>query len=148
MTLIDGLDTLAILGDRVRFQKGVALILDTIDFDALTTQVSLFEVTIRVLGGLLSSHLYASDPSSPVSLVKDGYDGGLLRLATQLADKLLPAFDTETGIPFNIIHFKDGPQKNETDTCTAAAGSLLLEFGTLSRLTDNPVYEVSSCFSM
>lgn len=35
------------------------------------------------------------------------------------------------------------PKNARVDTCTAAAGTLLLEFGVLSRLTDDPIYEVS-----
>ena len=32
-------------------------------------------------------------------------------------------------------------RKETRFTCTACAGTLLLEFGTLSRLTGNPIYE-------
>jgi len=34
---------------------------------------------------------------------------------------------------------------SEKDTCTACAGSMLLEFCALSRLTGNTVFEVSTC---
>ena len=141
LTLVDGLDTLAILGEKERFREGVQLVEKHVDFEGLTTRVSLFEVTIRMLGGLLSSHLFASDPTSLVHM--EEYDGSLLRLATQLGDKLLPAFDTPTGIPYNIITLQDGPIVKHDGSCTAAAGSLLLEFGTLSRLTGNASYEVN-----
>ena len=33
-------------------------------------------------------------------------------------------------------------------TCTACAGTLMLEFGTLSRLTGNPVYEQKARHAM
>lgn len=36
------------------------------------------------------------------------------------------------------------PQGSRTDTCTAGAGSLLVEFGVLSRLIGDPVYELSA----
>ena len=32
---------------------------------------------------------------------------------------------------------------HETDTCTACAGTMIMEFGALSRLTGNPIYEVT-----
>jgi hypothetical protein len=66
----------------------------------LDVQVSMFEVTIRALGGLLSAHLLASDRS--LSLVPD-YDGALLPLAEDLARRLMPAFNTPTGIPYSLV---------------------------------------------
>ncbi|KAI8849007.1 glycoside hydrolase [Chytridium lagenaria] len=50
MTLIDSLDALAILGDKERFEQGVRLVIDNVNFD-LDSRVQVFEVTIRVLGG-------------------------------------------------------------------------------------------------
>lgn len=67
-----------------------------------TPQVHVFETTIRVLGGLLSGHVLLSrDPS----LVPE-YDSLFLRLATDLADRMLPAFDTRTGLPGNFVHLQ------------------------------------------
>ncbi|RYR58289.1 hypothetical protein Ahy_A05g023963 [Arachis hypogaea] len=60
--LIDSLDTLALLGDCDRFAASVEWIGKNIRFDILQNKtVSLFETTIRVLGGLLSAHLIAND---------------------------------------------------------------------------------------
>jgi ER degradation enhancer, mannosidase alpha-like 2 len=62
--------------------------------------------------------------------------GGLLTLALDLGRRLLPALQTESGIPFGSINLRRGVSPTETPvTCTAAAGTLLLEFGLLSRLT-------------
>ena len=62
--------------------------------------------------------------------------GGLLTLALDLGHRLLPALQTESGIPFGSINLRRGVSPTETPvTCTAAAGTLLLEFGLLSRLT-------------
>ena len=48
----------------------------------------------------------------------------------------MPALQTESGIPFGSINLRRGVSATETPvTCTAAAGTLLLEFGLLSRLT-------------
>ena len=61
---------------------------------------------------------------------------GLLTLALDLGQRLLPALQTESGIPFGSINLRRGVSPTETPvTCTAAAGTLLLEFGLLSRLT-------------
>ncbi|QHO25478.1 putative alpha-mannosidase I [Arachis hypogaea] len=57
---IDSLDTLALLGDRDRFATSIEWIGKNIRFDINKT-VSLFETTIRVLGGLLSAHLIVND---------------------------------------------------------------------------------------
>jgi hypothetical protein len=41
------------------------------------------------------------------------------------------------------VNLRYGVPKTETvETCTAGAGSLILEFGVLSRLTNDPFYEV------
>ena len=71
------------------------------------------------------------------------YDGQLLSLALELGRRLLPAFDTPTGIPFHRIHLSSGqPDKTGSrETCTAAGGTFLLEFGLLSRLSGDPSFE-------
>lgn len=48
-----------------------------------------------------------------------GYNGGLLRLATDLGNRLLPAFDTRSGIPLSWVHLRKVSE-------TVAAASLLL----------------------
>jgi hypothetical protein len=66
----------------------------------------------------------------------------LLAMAKELGDRLLPAFDTPTSLPFARINLRHGISEGETEeTCAAAAGSLTLEFTVLSQLTGNPVYE-------
>eukprot|EP01124_Arcella_intermedia_P034541 TRINITY_DN8582_c0_g2_i2.p1 TRINITY_DN8582_c0_g2~~TRINITY_DN8582_c0_g2_i2.p1 ORF type:complete len:318 (-),score=70.98 TRINITY_DN8582_c0_g2_i2:30-914(-) len=63
-------------------------------------------------------------------------------MAMDLADRLLPAFSTRTGIPYSRVNLRYGVEENESrNTCTACAGTLLIEFGLLSRLVDNPLYE-------
>ena len=55
---------------------------------------------------------------------------------------MLPAFDTPTGIPYGSINLRHGVAEGEsTATCTAGAGTFLLEFTTLSKLTGNPAFE-------
>lgn len=68
--------------------------------------------------------------------------GPLLDLAEKFAQKLLPAFNTETGMPFGTVNLRYGVNKDETPvTCTAGVGTFVIEFGALSRLTGNPIYE-------
>ncbi|KAK7713255.1 hypothetical protein SLS64_004504 [Diaporthe eres] len=151
----------------------------------LDSKIQVFETVIRGVGGLLSAHLFAigelpingykprpsgeMDPENPLELPQVSwpngfkYDGQLLRLALDLAQRLLPAFYTTTGMPYprvNLRHgipffpnsplFYDGlgtqgtntPGPTEiTETCSAGAGSLVLEFTVLSRLTGDPRFE-------
>ncbi|XP_059650731.1 alpha-mannosidase I MNS4 [Cornus florida] len=139
LTLIDSLDTLALLGDRERFSSSVEWIGKNLQFDINKT-VSVFETTIRILGGLLSAHLIASDYATGMKV--PSYDDELLHLAEDLARRLLPAFDTPTGIPFGSVNLLHGVDENESKiTSTAGGGTLTLEFGILSRLTNDPIFE-------
>lgn len=81
--------------------------------------------------------------------VVPGYEGGLLDAARDLADRLLPAFDTPTGLPLPWVNLRHGRIPHESrETCTACAGSLLLEFGSLSRMTGEPKYEAAAARAM
>ncbi|CAO2197426.1 unnamed protein product [Urochloa humidicola] len=139
LTLIDSLDTLALLGDKEKFAAAVEWVGKNVRFDINKT-VSVFETNIRILGGLLSAHLIASDYATGMRI--QSYDDQLLHLAADLAQRLLPAFDTPTGIPFGSVNLKYGVDENESKiTSTAGGGTLTLEFGILSRLTNNTVFE-------
>lgn len=64
VTLIDAMDTLVIMGNASEFRRAVRKVREAYRrqcFD-LDVNVSVFEITIRVLGGLLSAHLFAVDP--------------------------------------------------------------------------------------
>ncbi|MBI1796600.1 MAG: glycoside hydrolase family 47 protein [Candidatus Eisenbacteria bacterium] len=125
MTPVDALDALILLGfdadaDRVR-----RLIEDKLTFDR-DTSVQVFEVTIRLLGGLLSSYQMTGD-------VK------LLKLADDLGTRMLPAFDSPTGMPYRFVNLHTGRVSGARSN-PAEVGTLLLEFGTLSKLTHRPVF--------
>ncbi|OLL26248.1 ER degradation-enhancing alpha-mannosidase-like protein 1 [Neolecta irregularis DAH-3] len=133
LTLVDALDTLAII-DPPRFQEAVYLVIRDLDFDK-DVKIQVFEGTIRILGGLLSAHAYAK-------ILIPEYKDELIILAIDFADRLLPAFNTPTGIPHTRVNLKYGMARVVlSETCSAAAGSLILEFGELSRVTGNPKYE-------
>ncbi|KAJ3559837.1 hypothetical protein NM688_g94 [Phlebia brevispora] len=139
VTLIDSIDTLVILNDKPAFEQAVRDIMHWVSFD-VNTKPQVFETNIRVLGGLLSAHLLASKPDQPFHL--PWYRSELLSLARDLGERLLPAFKTQTGIPYARINLRHGVPKGESiETCTAGAGSLILEFGTLSRLTGDDRFE-------
>jgi mannosidase alpha-like ER degradation enhancer 2 len=79
-----------------------------------------------MLGGLLSSYELTHDPR-------------LLALADDLGTRLLPVFNSPTGMPYVEVNLKTGAVRGE-DTNPAEIGTLLLEFGTLSKLTHKPIY--------
>lgn len=140
LTLLDSLDSLLVFQDLVSFRHAVTHIKNHSSFD-FDVRVHVFEMTIRALGGLLSAHnLLALDDR-----LVPGYEGWLLQAAVDLADRLVPAFDTPTGLPLSWINLRRGQVRGDTRvTCTACAGTLLLEFGVLSRLTGNSTYEAKA----
>ncbi|KAI0321883.1 alpha-mannosidase [Amylostereum chailletii] len=139
LTLVDTLDTLVILNDRPGFEDAVRKTIKHVSFD-VNTKPQLFETNIRVLGGLLSAHIYANQTGQPFFL--PWYRGELLALARDLGNRFLPAFTTPTGIPFARVNLRHGIPKGESiESCTAGAGSLILEFATLSRLTGDTRFE-------
>lgn len=59
-----------------------------------------------------------------------------------MAKRLIAAFDTSTGMPYGTVNLRHGVPSGETTvTCTAGVGTFILEFGSLSRLTGDPIYE-------
>lgn len=62
------------------------------------------QCNIRVLGGLLSAHILATD--SKVKLAPGLYNNQLLDLAEDLGQRFLCAFDTPTGLPYAWINLK------------------------------------------
>lgn len=101
LTLIDVLDTFVVLDDLPGFELAVKNVIDSVSFD-VNTRPQVFEVTIRVLGGLLSGHIFASEPNGKFHL--PWYRTQLLDLAHDLGRRLLPAFSTPTGIPFARVY--------------------------------------------
>ena len=68
--------------------------------------------------------------------------GPMLDLAVDLAQRLLPAFNTTTGMPYGSVNLRYGVNKGETPvTCTAGVGTFIVEFGALSRLTGDQRFE-------
>ncbi|CAF3863708.1 unnamed protein product [Adineta steineri] len=139
LSLVDAIDTLATIGNSTEFAR-VYILIQNLDIER-DINVSVFETNIRVIGGLLSAHLLAKRMNVSVSATWP-CTGPLLELAVALANKLLPAFDTATGIPYGTVNLVWGVPVDETNvTCTAGGGTFLVEFGTLSRLTGDPIYE-------
>jgi ER degradation enhancer, mannosidase alpha-like 2 len=125
MTPVDTLDTLLLMGLTEEADKAKALIIEKLSFDK-DFEVKNFEITIRLLGGLLSAYQMTGDSR-------------LLRLTDDLGTRLLPVFDSPTGLPYMYVNLKTG-KTSGARTNPAEIGTLVLEFGTLARLTDKPIY--------
>lgn len=125
MTPVDALDTLVIMGLKDDADKDRELIATQLSFDK-DIYVKNFEITIRLLGGLLSGYQATGDKR-------------LLDLADDLGTRLLPVFDSPTGLPYVYVNLRTGKVKG-VESGPAEAGSLLLEFGTLAKLTGKQIY--------
>jgi len=125
MTPVDALDTMIIMGFKDEAARTKEFILDNLSFDK-DIYVQNFEITIRLLGGLLSAYQLTGDRR-------------LLKLAEDLGTRLLPVFDSPTGLPYRYVNLRTGKVRGEV-TNPAETGTLLIEFGTLSKLTRKPIF--------
>lgn len=112
-TVIDSLDTLYIMGLMDEYQRARDWVETDMNVDR-AFEASVFETTIRCVGGLLTAHDLSGDEM-------------FVRRAREIADRLLPAYNTQTGIPLNIVNLRTGVAKNPAWTSGA---STLAEFGT------------------
>ncbi|KAB2013859.1 hypothetical protein ES319_D09G185600v1 [Gossypium barbadense] len=139
LTLIESLSSLVIMGNNTEFERAVTWLSENLTFN-IDARINLFECNVRVLGGLISAHILATDSTN--RLVQGCYKNQLLNLAEDLGRRFLPAFDTPTGLPYAWVNLKYGVMEDETpETSTSGCGSLILEMGALSRLTGDPRYE-------
>jgi mannosidase alpha-like ER degradation enhancer 2 len=125
MTPVDALDTMIIMGLNDEATNTRKYITANLSFDK-DIYVQNFEITIRLLGGLLSSYQLTGDKQ-------------LLALAEDLGNRLLPVFDSPTGLPYRYVNLRTGKVR-DARTNPAEAGTLLIEFGTLSKLTRRPIF--------
>ncbi|KAI5857878.1 glycoside hydrolase [Tricharina praecox] len=138
--IVDSLDTLMIMNLTTELSHARSWVEHTLNYDQ-NTDVNTFETTIRMLGGLLSAHylqevlhLVPSDKNTDMYLEK----------AAGLADRLMGAFDSPSGIPYASVnlHSSQGIQSH-TDggaSSTAEATTLQLEMKYLAKLTGEAMY--------
>ena len=94
MTPVDSLDSLYLLGFKKEADATRKYITANLSFDK-DISVQNFEITIRILGGLLSSYQITKDKK-------------LLALADDLGTRLLPVFNSPTGLPYRFVNLKTG----------------------------------------
>jgi mannosyl-oligosaccharide alpha-1,2-mannosidase len=132
-TLVDSLDTLWIMGFKEYFYEAVVAVA-AIDFGTSDmTSISVFETTIRYLGGLISAYDLSLEPV-------------LLEKAVQIGEMLYRAFDTMNNTPLSNLNIEDAKDTNRTEfpaemnMCFACFGSLTMEFTRLAQITSHPKY--------
>jgi ER degradation enhancer, mannosidase alpha-like 2 len=125
MTPVDALDTMMLMGLNGEAKSTREYIATHLSFNK-DIDVQNFEITIRLLGGLLSSYEMTGDRR-------------LLNLAEDLGNRLLPVFNSPTGLPYRYVNMKTGAVRGNV-TNPAEAGTLLIEFGTLARLTHRQIF--------
>jgi mannosidase alpha-like ER degradation enhancer 2 len=125
MTPVDAFSTMKLMELDKEAAETKALIFEKLSFDK-DLSVQVFEINIRLLGGLLSAYQL------------DG-DQRFLDLAIDLADRLMPAFKSQTGLPYRFVHLQTG-EVSDPDNNPAEIGTLMLEFGTLSKHTGDMKY--------
>lgn len=125
MTPVDAYASFLLLGLTKEAAEAKQLIKTKLNFNA-DNEVQVFEITIRQLGALITAYENTGDKQ-------------FLSLARDLADRLMPAFNTPTGMPYIYVHLQTGKVRDSINN-PAEIGTLMMEFGKLSQLTKNKKY--------
>ncbi|GAB5586151.1 hypothetical protein Unana1_01051 [Umbelopsis nana] len=127
-TIVDALDTLYIMGLQEDFSLATDFV-SRIDWKHPPTSslVQVFETVIRYVGGLLSAYDLSQNPV-------------FVERARDLTDRLLPAFNSTTGIPYQYIDITSGEPRRGGASVLAEVGTVQLEFNRLSDITGDPKY--------
>jgi len=131
-TLVDSLSTLWMLGMKEEFWEARDWIRDNLDFGKVKGGVSVFETTIRNLGGLLSAYDLSGDKI-------------FLEKADDLGTRLVRAFESRTGIPYGTTELFDGGRSYNTgwhpnEAVLSEIGTLQVEFRYLARVSGKSEY--------
>lgn len=140
-TIVDAIDSLMIMGLDDEVDRARNWIRDHLSFNRNATY-NTFEVTIRMLGGLLSA--YHISPTVPSSSPSGQFDDLYLQKAIDLGDRLLGAFISPIKLPYPDINLADSKgvisKDNNGLLSTAEIATLQLELKYLSHLTDDDKY--------
>lgn len=145
--IVDALDTMMLMNLTSRLTHAREWISTKLDYDQ-NQEVNTFETTIRMLGGLLSAHYLSTEfpEMAPLADDDEGTPGEDLYLekAKDLADRLMGAFDSPSGVPYasvNLQKVQGIPSHDDGGaSSTAEAASLQLELKYLTKLTGEAFY--------
>ncbi|KAL4745271.1 hypothetical protein BDW72DRAFT_186887 [Aspergillus terricola var. indicus] len=137
--IVDSLDTLMIMNLTTQLSDARKWLNRGLTYDQ-DQDVNTFETTIRMLGGLLSAH-YLSTVLPDVSSQRDYI---YLSKAVDLADRLLGAYESRSGIPYASVNIRTRQglpsHADGGASSTAEATSVQLEMKYLAHLTGKEVY--------
>ncbi|CAG8475060.1 8593_t:CDS:2 [Funneliformis caledonium] len=126
-TMVDALDTMWIMNLKAEFTNATNY-LANVNFTNSRMEISVFETTIRYLGGLLSAYELSG---KEILLIK----------AIELGEAMLVAFDSPSGLPYNDLNITRGSHKPIFRTgVLSQVGTLQLEFMKLAELTGNSTF--------
>lgn len=141
LTLLDILSSLPLIHPAA-YPDALHKVCTETSFDQ-DAKVQVFEMTIRALGSLLSTHQYLDrlpdDPKDQARAIPGvrkkkvdlkRYKARVLELALDLGNRMMPAFETATGLPYARVNLRYGVEEGETtDTCKANSLSYFAESG-------------------
>ncbi len=133
-SLVDAMSTLHMMGLDTEFDHAKEWVSESMSFsNANKQQVSFFETTIRLLGGLLSAYDLSGDPA-------------LLDIAEDLGNRLVAVFDGErSGIATNRAMLPmTEPSPGDQRVMVAELGSNLIEFGVLGERTGREEFRLKA----
>jgi len=128
-TIVDSMTTLYIMEMDEEFNKAKEWVADNLDLaEQMKDEVNIFEINIRYVGSLLSLFALTGDPM-------------FKNKAVEIVEKLLPAFDTLTGIPLGMINLKTGLSRERRMSILSEFGTMHMEFSYLTDITGNDKYK-------
>ncbi|KAM6512099.1 hypothetical protein FALCPG4_017082 [Fusarium falciforme] len=143
VTAVDALSTAIIMHEKETVNEILEFI-KTIDFTTTAKEnelISLFESTIRYIGGLISAYDLLNGPYKSLVSSNPSSIKILLDQAESLAKSLSVAFTTPTGVPDGIVVFNPTYRKGGyTTNSIAGTGTLVLEWTRLSDLLSEDTY--------
>lgn len=124
LTIIDSLDTIYIMNLKDAFSEARDWVNSNLNLD-VDRYNNLFEITIRIMGGLLSAYHLTGDRM-------------FLDKAYDLGNRTLPAFATKSFIPYSDVNLRNRDAKSPhwtADSSISEVATLQLEFKDLTYQT-------------
>eukprot|EP01060_Flectonema_neradi_P000590 TRINITY_DN10363_c0_g1_i1.p1 TRINITY_DN10363_c0_g1~~TRINITY_DN10363_c0_g1_i1.p1 ORF type:complete len:589 (+),score=129.25 TRINITY_DN10363_c0_g1_i1:47-1813(+) len=141
LTIHDSLTTLLIMGMQEEFEEALEWIESDFHPSEMDFTMSVFESIIRMVGGLISAYEFSGE-KHPI----------LLKKAKEVADIVLFAYNTSSGIPHASINYNQrshgNPPWSGGSSVLSEFGTVQLEFRTMSFHTNNSIYDEKATWIM
>ncbi len=133
LTAVDAMDTLLLMGLRTRFAAARDWAAGQLDLNK-DVDVNVFETTIRILGGLLSTHHLRAAGGGPG-------EPRLVAQAAALGERMKGAFGTPTGLPLSDVNLRSRAVKGPDwgpDSSVSEVATLRMEWSALAEAAETP----------